>query len=374
MESWEDIRQWRRARRAELISGRMRVPQGERPAIRAAVISMVKEHVPELKSARIGFYWPFKAEIDLRSLVRELEAAGAELALPVVVEKNRPLEFWAWHSRMKLSRGVWNIPVPDVRSVVEPTALLVPLLGFDGEGYRLGYGGGYYDRTLAVMMPRPVTIGVSYELGRLPTIYPQPHDIPLDAIVTEAEFRWFRYRGEDLKKAGRTFANKTALSPDEDANSRSSYASPPCFMHELDPSYLGYFGRDELLELLNVLLEGERAGARGISEMSKSVTDPETSAILRDIANDEGRFCSTLASHITRLGGEASPETGFFYKKLEAVDGLSGRFELLNRGQGWVVRKLQEILPRIDDAKLHRDLTEMLKVHERNIERCNGLN
>ena len=69
---------------------------------------------------------------------------------------------------------------------MRPTALLVPLVGFDRRGYRLGYGGGYYDRTLATMHPKPLTIGIGYDLGRLETIHPQPHDIPMDAIVTEA--------------------------------------------------------------------------------------------------------------------------------------------------------------------------------------------
>ena len=71
-------------------------------------------------------------------------------------------------------------------ALLGPTILIVPLLGFDDAGFRLGYGGGYYDRTLAAMQPRPFTVGVGYELGRLPTIYPQPHDIPMDVIVTEA--------------------------------------------------------------------------------------------------------------------------------------------------------------------------------------------
>lgn len=66
------------------------------------------------------------------------------------------------------------------------TALLVPLVGFDADGFRLGYGGGYYDRTLAVLEPKPLTIGIGFELGRLETIHPQPHDVPMDAIVTEA--------------------------------------------------------------------------------------------------------------------------------------------------------------------------------------------
>jgi 5-formyltetrahydrofolate cyclo-ligase len=361
METWEEVRQWRRARRAELLSWRMRVPQKERPNVRSAVIASIKAHVPELRSARIGFYWPFKAEIDLRGLVRDLEAAGAEPALPVVVEKKQPLEFWAWRPRMKLSRGVWNIPIPEVRTPVAPTALLAPLVGFDGEGYRIGYGGGYYDRTLAAMNPRPLTIGVGYELGRLATIHPQPHDIPLDAIVTEAGFTWFRRRGAAIDAA------------EEDPNARSGYASPPCYMHELDPSYLGYLNRDELVALLNRLLEAERAGARGLTEMSKSVGDPRINAALRDVAKDEGRFCAMLASHIGRLGGEASQATGTFYQKLMATDGLDGRLDLLDRGQGWVVRELREALPRIQDPDLHGDLSDMLAVHERNIERCSAL-
>jgi 5-formyltetrahydrofolate cyclo-ligase len=140
------------------------------------------------------FYWPFQGEIDVRHLVRNFLALGADAALPVVVEARQPLEFWSWRPRMKLTRGVWNIPVPGDRSPVQPTVLLVPLLGFDAAGYRLGHGGGYYDRTLATVAQKPLTIGIGYELGRLQTIYPQPHDIPMDAIVTESGVVRFRHR------------------------------------------------------------------------------------------------------------------------------------------------------------------------------------
>ncbi|MEZ5592020.1 MAG: 5-formyltetrahydrofolate cyclo-ligase [Gammaproteobacteria bacterium] len=75
--------------------------------------------------------------------------------------------------------------MPKKREVVEPDVLLVPLVGFDDKAYRLGYGGGYFDRTIAAMRQRPLAIGIGYELARLNTIYPQPHDIPMDAIVTE---------------------------------------------------------------------------------------------------------------------------------------------------------------------------------------------
>lgn len=139
-----------------------------------------------LRSACLGFYWPFQGEIDVRHLVCDFLSLGAQAVLPVVVEAQQPLEFWSWRPGMKLSRGVWNIPVPGERSLLHPTVLLVPLLGFDEAGYRLGYGGGYYDRTLATFAKKPLSIGIGYELGRLETIYPQPHDIPMDAIVTES--------------------------------------------------------------------------------------------------------------------------------------------------------------------------------------------
>jgi hypothetical protein len=155
-----------------------------------------------------------------------------------VVAKGQPLEFWAWHPSAPLRRGVWDIPIPVERLVVRPTALLVPLVGFDDAGYRLGYGGGYYDRTLAVMRPRPLTIGIGYELGRLATIHPQPHDIQLDAIVTEAGLARAQC-GERGQSATPERGPDGFADVDEDPNSRASYASPPCFMHELDPAYLG---------------------------------------------------------------------------------------------------------------------------------------
>jgi 5-formyltetrahydrofolate cyclo-ligase len=234
MRSWDEIRRWRREQRPELIARRQAIAQAERRRLQPRIIGLLEAHFPQLTGALVGFYWPIKGEIGLHPLIRRLVEAGAGAALPVVVEQRRPLAFWAWRPGERLERGFWNIPVPAERRAVQPTALLVPLVGFDGQGYRLGYGGGYYDRTLASMAPKPLTIGVGFELGRLETIHPQPHDIPMDAIVTEAGIQRSPSRREAAPDPD-PFARL-----DEDPNSRRTYASPPCFMHELDPSYLGF--------------------------------------------------------------------------------------------------------------------------------------
>jgi 5-formyltetrahydrofolate cyclo-ligase len=230
--SWDEIRRWRKERRADLIARRQVIPQAERRRLQPLILGRIEREFPELAGALVGFYWPIRGEIGAVDLIRRLIERGARAALPVVVEKNRPLEFRAWRPGDRLERGVWNIPIPAARQVVRPTALLVPLVGFDRDRYRLGYGGGYYDRTLAALDPRPLTIGVGFELGRLSTIHPQPHDVPMDAIVTEAVTVRAR---SDRDPAADAFATV-----DEDPNSRATYASPPCFMHELDPSYLGF--------------------------------------------------------------------------------------------------------------------------------------
>lgn len=183
--TWEEVRPWRREQRAKLIAYRSGLPREQRDAVRDRVVPLLRQ-IPGLTEATIGFYFPFKGEIDLRPLLRELVAGGARAALPAVVEKAKPVEFRAWYPGVTMERGIWDIPVPAPGNPVRPTLLLVPLVGFDAAGYRLGHGGGYYDRTLAVLAPKPLCIGVGYEATRLDTIHPQPHDIPMDAIATEA--------------------------------------------------------------------------------------------------------------------------------------------------------------------------------------------
>jgi hypothetical protein len=161
-------------------------------------------------------------------------------------------------------------------------------------------------------------------------------------------------------------------SADDSRENRPSY-SPPCYLREVDPAYAGYLTRPEILELLNELLEGERAGARAATQCLGESKDKVAHSTLRRIAIDEARFCAMLSRHIRELGGMPSPATGRFYGKLMAIAGLTNRVAFLNRGQGWVVRRLRDALPRVRDDRLYEDLKVMLEAHEGNIRRCDRL-
>ena len=205
MQGWAEVRIWRKAQRASLLARRLGAAREERDAWSAAITARLGQS-PALDgpAGPVGFYWPFRGEYDPRPLARLLHRRGLRLALPVVVERARPLAFRAWWPGMRMRPGAWDIPVPDEGDWVRPEALLVPLLGFDPQGYRLGYGSGYYDRTLAAAAPSPpLTIGIGFETARLATIHPQPHDVPMDLIVTER--RAFRGRA-----AGRSDADMAA--------------------------------------------------------------------------------------------------------------------------------------------------------------------
>jgi len=182
--SWEEIKRWRKARREEIIARRAARDATERQALSRPVAQYLFDTINASAYPVIGIYWPIRGEIDLRELARRHVAAGGVVGLPVVVQKAAPVEFWRWQQGVALKKGLWNIPIPPERQVVEPSLLVVPLVGFDRALYRLGYGGGFYDRTLAAARPRPRTIGVALADAELPTIYPQPHDIPMDVILT----------------------------------------------------------------------------------------------------------------------------------------------------------------------------------------------
>jgi hypothetical protein len=144
-------------------------------------------------------------------------------------------------------------------------------------------------------------------------------------------------------------------------------SSPACAMHEADDAYMGYAGKDELIAFLNALLEAERAGARVTLESAHAAGSGPIAELMHTIQRDEAHWCAMLARHIKALGAIPSPTVGAFYGKAMAIPDLGERIVFLNRGQGWVVRKLREMLPRVRDNQLHADVSEMLRSHEANI-------
>ena len=195
MENWSEINAWRKELRAVLIERRVLLDSESRHVWNEHISALIEAGFPLLKHFVIGFCWPYKAEFDARFTVRRLRDAGAVSALPAVVEKRGPLQFRRWWPGARMEAGVLGIPVPVDTAVVIPDATLVPMNAFDQAGFRLGYGGGYFDRTLAAISPRPLSIGIAYDEFQLPTIYPQPHDIPMDFVVTQ--------RGIHVVEAGR---------------------------------------------------------------------------------------------------------------------------------------------------------------------------
>lgn len=189
-----DVAAWRNSERRRLITARQALDSGTRCRTATALAG----HLIDLLGARFGGgqgrvlsgYWPIRGEPDLRPLMSALHAAGMTVVLPVVETQAAPLVFRLWTPATRLVRGVWGIPVPPMAApAMKPDIVLAPLVGWDCAGFRLGHGGGYFDRTLAAAAPSPVAIGVGFEAARLATIHPQPHDIPLEFIVTEAGLR-----------------------------------------------------------------------------------------------------------------------------------------------------------------------------------------
>ena len=183
-----EVKQWRKGERERLIGWRMDAAPAQRREWGAAIDAALRGLLAGRPGA-LGVYWPFRAEFDPRPLIEWAIAGGRAVALPVVVDKKGPLEYRLWRPGDPLVDGVWGIPVPERRELVTPATVLAPLVGFDAACYRLGYGGGYFDRTLAALSPRAIAIGVGFEAQRLDTIHPQSFDVPMDAIVTEARVR-----------------------------------------------------------------------------------------------------------------------------------------------------------------------------------------
>lgn len=147
-------------------------------------------------------------------------------------------------------------------------------------------------------------------------------------------------------------------------------SSPVCYGAQADDVYMGYAPRDEILAALNELLEAERAGARVARASVKLQSDPAYRGLMRAVRADEARWCAMLSAQIKRLGAAPSRKTGGFHAKALAIPDALERLTFLNRGQAWVVRKLEALNPRVRDEALHADLREMLDSHRINIDRA----
>ncbi len=186
MEQELDWKAWRKRERERLIAARLLMGGMAREEIASRVCARLDAVLNLAPGAVVSFYWPFKGELNLRGWIVSLLERGVRSALPVVIEKNAPMVFRLWEPDTRMERGIWNIPVPAESPPVTPDVVIAPLVGFDRDCFRLGYGGGYFDRTLAQFHEQPLTVGVGYSASELPTIFPRPHDIPLQLIVTEA--------------------------------------------------------------------------------------------------------------------------------------------------------------------------------------------
>lgn len=146
----------------------------------------------------IGAYWPIKGEFDpLPALHRwkedgELldEPQRRRIGLPVVDKLHKTLKFHAWFPGCPMEEDAFGIPKPKDTEVIVPTLLFVPCVGYGPGGYRLGYGGGFYDRTLPRLEPRPYTVGLGFTQGFLDDFEPESHDVPLDAILNDNGVVW----------------------------------------------------------------------------------------------------------------------------------------------------------------------------------------
>jgi 5-formyltetrahydrofolate cyclo-ligase len=221
----DEVKSWRKAERNRLLAARESLGAATLALFRQRLDAHLWRSFPGLVTAKLVFCWPIRGEYDARPLAQRLRERGAVTALPVVVAAGQPLVFREWHPGVALASGPLGIPFPVSSEPVVPTAALLPMVGWDEAGYRLGYGGGFFDRTLASLAKKPVVIGVSYELTKMKTIRPQSWDIPMDWVVTERGI--YRRDPEGLVFLGEPLAGEP-----------SALASPVCYAPEIDPGSL----------------------------------------------------------------------------------------------------------------------------------------
>lgn len=192
-----ELAAWRRDRRQALLIQRMAVAEETLACWQSAMDGHLERALTHFTTAGaalatagavLAIYWPHRNEYDARPVASRLRATGVRIALPVVTAPATPLLFRAWNTDTVMAAGPQGIPHPEAGPELIPDVMLAPAVGYDLQGYRLGYGGGYFDRTLAALAAQgrwPITIAAAYELCKLDTLHPQPHDVPMDYVLTE---------------------------------------------------------------------------------------------------------------------------------------------------------------------------------------------
>ena len=182
----------RAALRSKLVAARQALPDRLERAV--ALQSALRVWLVSRTETRIGAYWPIKGEFDpLPALYRWSEADETRrIGLPVVDREAGSLRFHVWYPGCPTELDAFDIPKPKGTEVFEPQLLLLPCVGYGPAGVRLGYGGGFYDRTVMALQPRPVTVGLCYSNGFLPMLRQQAQDLPLDALITDDGVVWQR--------------------------------------------------------------------------------------------------------------------------------------------------------------------------------------
>ncbi|MBL8497019.1 5-formyltetrahydrofolate cyclo-ligase [Nitrosomonas sp. JL21] len=182
----DNLSEWKKQQRQRLILAREAISPAVHRQWSAAISALLMQLLPVSQGLTLGIYWPFRGEYDPRQFAEQLRQQDTVFALPEVIDRNSPLCFREWSSDTPMKNGAYGIPVPIDTHIVKLDAVCIPMVGFDRQGYRLGYGSGYFDRTLADYYPQPLTIGIAFEMQRLDSVHPQPHDIAMHYIVTEA--------------------------------------------------------------------------------------------------------------------------------------------------------------------------------------------
>jgi 5-formyltetrahydrofolate cyclo-ligase len=177
---------YRAALRRERLAARLALDAASHAALSARIEARLRTLLTALPPQTLAFCAPVRGEFDARPLATELLGLGWQAAMPVVVAPAAPMIFRTWSPASAMGADRHGIPIPAGGLELRPNIVLLPLVAFDAQCFRLGYGGGYFDRTLAALVPRPQAIGVGFELARVADIRPQAHDLRLDAVVTEA--------------------------------------------------------------------------------------------------------------------------------------------------------------------------------------------